>query len=280
MRSVVGYALGFVAGLVPTRERRIALLQTKRFLPAPSYWVVPRAFASAGSYLLESINLKPVLVHPETIVECRDWERFTAWLSGEHPVVALTAHTGNWDLLAAYCIARGAKVSTIGREARSPVFQEALRWMRDGYGIETIWRSDRAGLKRIISCFREKRVIAALIDQDTRVESVFVPFFGTPVKTPSSLVTLGKKFDARFLTAFIVRHSPNHFEILLEELPSNGSETEILSEYNKRLQDLIEHYPSQWVWFHKRWRSLPNGKTLSSTEYLSWLEHSTETNAA
>jgi KDO2-lipid IV(A) lauroyltransferase len=143
--------------------------------------------------------------------------------------------------------------------------------MREQYGVETIWRSDRAGLKRLLSCFRERRVIAALIDQDTKVESVFVPFFGRPTRTPSSLIELGKKFNARFVYAFIVRTSTGRFDLRVGEI-ANALETEsILSEYSAQLQAIIESHPEQWVWFHKRWRSDPSGTTLGSRQYLAWL---------
>lgn len=272
LRSKCGYYLGCAVGLFPSREQRIARAQLRAFLGGDTRAMTRRAFGSAGSYLLEVLSLQPMLSASYPKITCTNWERITHLLNSDRPVVAFTAHTGNWDLLAAYCIARGAKVSTIGREARHPIVQGVLTWMREQYGIETIWRSDRSGLKRLISCFREKRVIAALIDQDTRVESIFVPFFGRPARTPSSLAALGKKFDAYFVTAFIVRTADDRFEITIEELPQDIPDEEMLTLYNSRLEAIIRKYPEQWVWFHKRWRSMPDGHTLSSSEYLKWLD--------
>jgi KDO2-lipid IV(A) lauroyltransferase len=144
--------------------------------------------------------------------------------------------------------------------------------MREAYGIDTIWRADKSGIKRIINCFKERRVMAALIDQDTRVDSVFVPFFGTPAKTPSALVDLGKRFNARFVSAFIIRTSGTQFEIHTAELDASQNPEEILAEYHQNLERLIRDYPDQWVWIHKRWRSGPSGTTLGTKEYLKTLE--------
>jgi KDO2-lipid IV(A) lauroyltransferase len=221
--------------------------------------------------MLQVLNLKPMTLSPLSHITCQNWDVVEGWLAEGRPIVALTGHTGNWDLLAAYVIARGVGVTTIGREARSPVAQELLRSIRDSYGVETIWRSDRSGLKRIVHCLREKRVLAALIDQDTRVESDYVPFFGTPAKTPSSLVALGKKFNARFVTAFIFQTGSSSFELFVEEIKDDAESASILTEYSRRLELLIRRYPEQWVWFHKRWRTQPGQETMGTTRYLEWL---------
>ena len=284
IRGALGHSLGKSAGWIPFRERKIVTEQLTLFAPKLSHKTTAAAvFGHIGRVTLESINLTPVLKNPDGHVACKNWDEIHSLVKGDRPVVVLTAHFGNWDLLAAYAIAKGIPITTVGREARNVGLQEALRWMREQYGVETLWRSDKTALKRLISCMREKRVIAALIDQDTRVESIFTPFFGIPTRTTSSLVELGKKFDARFVYAFLKRTSngpsgqenellSRPFELLAGELPDAGTTEEILTAYHTHLERCISAHPEQWVWFHKRWRSQPNGTTLSSKEYLSWLK--------
>jgi KDO2-lipid IV(A) lauroyltransferase len=187
------------------------------------------------------------------------------------PTIVLTGHTGNWDLLAAYTIARGIEVATVGREARSPVLQHLLRSIRDGYGINTIWRSDKSGVKKLLALMKAGKVVAALIDQDTRVESLPVPFFDESAKTPSSLIALGKRHNASFMTMFLFRTSPSTYEVFAEPLNDSLSTEEVLQTYNQRLETLIRRFPEQWVWFHKRWRTSADGVTKSSREYIAWL---------
>jgi KDO2-lipid IV(A) lauroyltransferase len=272
-RSALGGAVGNLVGRLPLREARIAASQLQAFLPEASpSTVVPRIFENVGRSMMESLNLQPFLKPPFTHISCPQWDAILRWTKEDRPIIALTAHTGNWDLLAAYTIARGIPLATVGKEARNPNVQVALRSMREAYGIDTIWRSDRSGIKRIVGCFKERRVMAALIDQDTRVDSVFVPFLGTPAKTPSALVDLGKRYNARFVSAFIIRTKGTHFEIHTEELDSSKSTEEILAEYHRNLERLIRERPDQWVWIHKRWRSDPSGTTLGTRDYLKKLE--------
>lgn len=273
LRGAVGWCMGFLAGFIPTRERRLATLQLKLFLPeVNTAMLTPRIFANLGRVALESISLRTIVRNRYRLICCSNWDTVERWKRDERPIITLTAHTGNWDLLAAYVIAQGIPLTTIGREARSRYAQYILRWIRSSYGIETVWRSDKTGLKRLMQCLKERRVIAALIDQDTRVESIHVPFFGKPAKTPVSLIRLGKKHNARFVSAFLFRTGWFRYSVFVDELPDSPDEYEILGQYSQRLETYIRRYPEQWVWFHKRWRTTPEGSTLSSDEYLNQLK--------
>jgi KDO2-lipid IV(A) lauroyltransferase len=274
IRSALGWILGYLVGLLPIRERTFARLQLQVFLPDLSAKrITPLVFANAGQTLLESLNVSPILSNRASRITCDSWDQVQAWTNEPRPIVCLTGHTGNWDLLAAWVISKGIPLTTIGREARKPSAQAVLKAIRDGYGIETIWRSDRSGLKRLVSCLKERRVLAALIDQDTRVESVSIPFFGQMAKTPVSLITLGRKMNARFVTAFIFRTGWLRFSVFVDEVPDLKSSEEILALYSQRLENLIRRYPAQWVWFHKRWRSPNSQVTLSSKEYEIFLRN-------
>jgi KDO2-lipid IV(A) lauroyltransferase len=270
---MIGWCLGYIAGLIPSRERRITKRQLQAFLPEVHSWtLIPRVFANAGRTAFESLSLRQITKNHARYIRCEGWQTVDAWVRDDRPIVTLTAHTGNWDLLAAYVIARGIPLTTIGREARNAHAQAVLQWIRNRYGIETIWRSDKAGLKRLIQCLKERRVVAALIDQDTRVESIPVPFFGEPAKTPVSLITLGRRSNARFVSAFLFRTGWFSYTAFVEELPDGPSEADILNAYNQRLEHLIKRFPDQWVWFHKRWRTRVDGHTLSTKEYMMALE--------
>jgi hypothetical protein len=74
------------------------------------------------------------------------------------------------------------------------------------------------------------------------------------------------------VASFIFREGLNKYRVFLDEL-NGSSEQEILTAYNKRLEELIRRYPEQWAWFHKRWRCSPDGRRLSSKETLAQLQN-------
>jgi len=277
LRSRFGELLGHCFALVPTHERRIAQLQIDRFIVRrgdrshTSDSLVTRCYGQLGATILESMNLTPILESGAASIDFSDWELARGMLDDGRGIVALTAHTGNWDLLAAYMVANRIPISAVGREARNPTLQRLLRDLRGRYQIETIWRADRAGIRAIVERLAVGQVVAALIDQDTRVTSQIVPFFGVAARTPSSLVELALRHNAHLVSAFIVRTSPGRFKIIVEPLTNRENTNTVLREYNLRLERVIKEYPAQWVWMHKRWRTDDSGRRRSSKEYLGWL---------
>jgi len=269
----VGRFLGAAFSFLPTKERRVAQLQLDNFLAAAGgRKIVARVYAGLGQSLLESINLAPILQNPDLFIECPDLAEIRRLLSRNKPIVALTAHTGNWDLLAAYIVSLGIPLTAAGRAARIRAFQEILAEIRSKYGVQTIWRAERGGGKALLRSLQNQRVVAALIDQDTQVASVFAPFFGVPVKTPSGLISLGKKIRALFVSAFMFRSARNRYRLYIEEIDGSLPVQTIAAVFNQRLEKLLRRYPDQWVWMHKRWRSSPDHGTMSTDQYCRFLE--------
>ena len=272
VRAVIGGWGGALFSLLPLKERHIAELQMTLFLkPKGVKFKVSKVYASLGRTLLEALDVKPMLAKGTQLFECDHPEVLDHARHFQGPIVALTGHCGNWDLLAAYIISRGLPITTAGRVARNPIFQRILADLRATYGIKTLWRSESLTTRGILKELRPGQVVATLVDQDTDVHSLFVPFFGRPAKTPSALLSLAKRVKALIITAFLFRTNKG-YKVYLQELDPNLTEEELLVQYHQRLESLICQYPEQWVWIHKRWRTLPTGKTLSSREYLHLLE--------
>ena len=271
VRRAWGRGGGYLFALLPLKERRIAELQMAACLGNRGInYKVREVYAHFGQTLMEAIELGSILNNNSVPFECDRPEIIEKIRLHQGPVIALTGHCGNWDLLAAYIISKGVPVAAAGRTANNATLQELLVDLRARYGIKTLWRAEFQTVQGILRELRAGQVVAALIDQDTVVHSAFAPFFGRLAKTPSGLVTLAKRVGAMLFTAFLFREGPG-YKIYMEELDSALPVETILTEYNQRLEKLICKYPEQWAWVHKRWRSLPNGETLSSQEYLALL---------
>jgi KDO2-lipid IV(A) lauroyltransferase len=220
---------------------------------------------------METLDLSPMLKNLNHYVRTEPLNLFDAVKTTPRPTVVLTAHTANWDLLAAATIAMGISVVAVGRKARAAVGQDLLCTLREQYGMRTIWRDDPGSAKDLILAFRRNTLVAALIDQDTQVGGRLSPFFGVPVQTPDALIALAQRHAARILTAFMIRNGNGRYTMRVEPIAEGLSIDEIISEYHRRLERVICEHPEQWVWMHKRWRTLPHGKRLSSDEYVEHL---------
>lgn len=273
VRRLIGRGVGSCISLLPTRDRRIAELQLRLYLGTFSATLLRQVYANVGRTVAEALDLDPIMRNTDEFWPYNEETRELLEEMARHrqPVLLLAAHFGNWDLLGAVMTGAGIRLVTAGREAHSKSLQPVLIRLRARYGIRTIWRSDASGLRDLVEAFRSNDVVAGLLDQDTLVSSVSVPFFGTPARTPSGLVAMAKRYNALIIFAAVFREG-GRFRALFRRLDVSKSPVEILAEYNHQLEILIRQFPEQWVWFHKRWRSLPDGRRLSSREYISHLE--------
>ena len=272
VRAAIGRGLGALYSLAPTRERRIAALQLDLLLPAAGgRRIMPAVFSNLGQTFLEALKLDPLLTRSNAI-ECPQLREIISWTNNGRGTVALTAHLSNWELLAAYFAKQGVKLTVVGRPARAQAAQQALAKLRRRYGVETIWRTDGSGIRRIISTLKNGGVVAALIDQDTQVVSQTVDFFGMPAATPSGLLELGKRLDCNIVGCLITRKQLMRYHIEATYFDDKLSVGETLAAFNHFLESQVRLHPEQWVWFHKRWRTQPTQGKMSSHEYLQFLQ--------
>lgn len=273
IRSRLGWGLGYLFSFIPTKDRKIAKLQMDFFLKDQGgSSILPKVYASLGQTCLEAINLRPLLLTSSTTIEIEGLDQLSASLAQNKGLLALSAHTGNWELLAAYFSNLGYSISTVARQARIGTFQSLISSIRQSYGLTTLWRTNISATKDIIRTFKSKGIIAALIDQDTNVESISLPFLGVPASCPIGLVEFAARLRVPIVITLIFRISHGKYKIYIENIPAQADAQQIITCYNRKLESLLKQYPEQWVWFHKRWRTLDDGTRLNSREYVKYLQ--------
>ena len=114
-----------------------------------------------------------------------------AWAEGKG-VMMLTAHFGNWEVLAAWMAQNGYPMKGIGTSLFDPRLDKILVETRKLAGITNIARGKAT--RDILRTLKKGGAIGMLIDQDTKVKSTFVNFFGHPASTPTGPTVLARKF--------------------------------------------------------------------------------------
>jgi len=261
-------ALGRVYAALPLREVKLARAQLKVFLGRPNTeMLVTGVFTSVAETIAEALSRDS----SETSVSCPDSDLLAVFRGRDQPLVALGAHIGNWERMASFFVNAGAPFTVVSREARNPALQPLLLKLRASGGFKTIWRDNRSGIRALIEKLKSNTHLAALIDQDTTVKGINIPFFGRMAHTPVTLVELGFRYGAKFVFVYNYRVATGQYVVRIETLPGETPE-QILTTYNSRLEAVIREHPTQWVWFHKRWRTTAAGRKMSTSEYLSFLE--------
>jgi KDO2-lipid IV(A) lauroyltransferase len=177
-------------------------------------------------------------------------------------VIFLTCHLGAFDLQVTNMALRGLKPNIIGTTLKDPRLNDLLVNYRNAYGAIAIERGKETF--RLIKALKLGGAVAILIDQDTKVKSVFVDFFGMKASTPVGAAVLALKTGAAIVPTFIHLGSDNkqHMEIFPElEVTNTGHEEVDVVTNTQRFTHLIEQqirkYPDQWVWMHERWKTRP-----------------------
>lgn len=269
LRRVIGWVLGLFIAPFLRREVHIARAQLAFALPKDQQISATAIFSHLCTSVFEACNLKPILMNSQRLISCDDILKIKEALAEKKGVICLTAHVGCWDLLAAWAIQSGLPIKPIGRPARNKIAQAILQFWRERYGVYTVWRNTKGGVSEILSTLENGEIVAALIDQDTRVKSVYSPFFSLEARTPSALIELGLRRSCPILGTCMRRTVDGRYEVSVTRF--TGSLNEILAQYHHFLEQQILKAPAQWVWFHKRWRSRPDGRILRGQEYIQFL---------
>ncbi len=176
--------------------------------------------------------------------------------------ILLTAHFGNWELLGAWLARNGYKLKVVGASNNNARLDKLIVETRNNAGYFNIARS--SGTRDIIRGLRDGSFIGMLIDQDTKVEGVFVNFFKQWAHTAIGPVVLAMKYNLEIIPVFMRLNGDFTYHIDVQEplrLEYTGdSEKDIIVNTQKCsdvYEKIIRLYPEQWVWMHKRWDKQP-----------------------
>ncbi len=177
-------------------------------------------------------------------------------------VIFLVAHIGAFELMATEMALRGYKPFIIGTPLKDKRLNDLLWSQRGKLGATAVERGKDT--LRLLKNLKSGGTVALLIDQDTKVKSRFVNFFGKPCATPIGATVLALKTGATVVPTFI--HLRDDFQQQIDCLPAieltvTGNEEEDLLVNTQKFNDIIEaqvrKHPEQWVWIHERWKTKP-----------------------
>ncbi len=262
-----GAALGAIAGRLFRTDRARALAHLALALPERSVderaAIVARMFRSLGRLGAELAlvhRIDPQLasyVHLPPATE----QLFREALAEGRGVVAVTGHIGNWELLFRRFVREGWEAYAVGKEPPAPAMAAWVERLR-GPG-RTIWRGEPGAAKKLLRALRSGALLALLIDQDTKVQGVFVPFFGRPAFTPRAAADLALRTGAVPIAVFTHRRASGGHEICARRLtPVRTGDPEadtiaLTAAFTAEIEREIRAVPHEWVWHHERWKRQP-----------------------
>ena len=176
-------------------------------------------------------------------------------------LVALAAHTGNWEFTAMGYGLQYRRLAVVARELGHPLGRRLARYLRERSGNWMV--NKQRGLKDILLHLKQNRVVGIVIDQNTTTEGgLLVDFFGHPARTTPVAAVLARRRDIPVLPAFSRRlPGGRHLLIYFPPIPmvkTKDPEADIrrhLQEQSLAVEAWVRAEPSQWLWLHRRWKN-------------------------
>ncbi len=265
----IAYKIGGFAGRVVFflwRSRRkvainnIRLVQEKGYLTGyKPQGLALRVFENLGRSAVEVIKIYYGL--GDRIVKdvrFQGLENYYRVREKGRPVIFITGHCGNWELLALATSYRIGKIYVIARRQNNPYLNGMIERARTRYDNEVIYKRD--GIRKVLKALNTGYPVGILMDQSVvPSEGVLVEFLGNEAWTLKSPVIIAKKTGAALLPAFIRRKDNSHLVTIYPEVELSQEKTEDalirdIQRLNSFFEDYITENPSEWLWIHRRWK--------------------------
>lgn len=183
--------------------------------------------------------------------------------SEKQGMIFITAHFGNWEILANYFAKKGFPMTVIGRRGNNKLIeQNIITPFRQKYGNVNIHKSE--AMNSMVKTLKNGGRIGILIDQKAgRTNSVITTFFGKKCSTTISIAAMKLKYNPLVIPAFSFRNEKGKLELLFlqpieyvaDEFENKEDKIKAMTQkYNDILEEMVTKYPEQWFWMHNRWK--------------------------
>ena len=222
--------------------------------------LVREMWDNLGRTIAEYAHLDKLSIHGERPrVEIAGLEHADAALASGKPILFVSGHFANWEVMPFAAAQYGVEGGTVYRPVNNPFVDRWMVRQRIKNGPKEQIAKGAQGTRRIFTILRAKKAIYLLVDQKTN-EGVPAPFFGRDAMTTPAPAALGLKLGAIILPARNERLDGARFRMTVHApvaLTRSGDEDRDVLALTIRINEVIEEMvrtrPSQWLWIHRRW---------------------------
>ena len=169
-----------------------------------------------------------------------------------YPVIFVTAHFGNWEILPIAFGSKFAKLNIVYRPVENKKLNEEIVKSRKRFNVDVIEK--KGALKNLIQALKRKENIGLLVDQNTaKNEGIETTFFGKRVLQTPSAALLSKKFKIPIVMAFALPKN-NKWQIIIKDVFYTDDIQKSVNRQSKIIEEMVREYPDEYYWFHKKFK--------------------------
>ena len=192
----------------------------------------------------------------EKYIEIDGEENLKKIKESNKPVVFISGHFNNFELMAMQIEKSGINLATIYRPLNNVFLNKIMEYIRKNFICKNQIKKGRSGTRQILENLKKGNSIALMIDQRV-TEGIRINFFGDLASTTTIPAQIIKKYNCDLVPIYIERSMKNSFKMYVSQpivINSEKSNEEISIHLNKILEKMILKNPDQWIWTHDRWR--------------------------
>jgi KDO2-lipid IV(A) lauroyltransferase len=189
-------------------------------------------------------------------LEIKGQETLEKIKSSKEPVIFISAHFDNFELMAMHLEKSGIDLAAIYRPLNNIFLNPLMEKIRKKYICNKQIKKGISGTKEILKYFKSGTSVALMIDQRVS-EGIKSSFFNKEALTTTIPAQFVKKFNCKIVPIYIERKKNENFILEIQNpITFNNDYTieEITLKLNQLLEKMIIRNPQQWIWTHNRWK--------------------------
>ena len=225
-------------------------------------------FSRAALEFFYVLSLKPDQI--DALIDLEGREHLDHALEQGAGCIIITAHYGNWELLARKLVISGYKVNVIARDSDDPGMTGIATRIRESAGYR-VFDKDQP----IVGAFRglKNNEILGILPDQNESEGIFVDFFGRPASTATGPAILSLRSGAPIVPVFAPATADGKYKatayprIDFEPTGDNDKDVRDLTALiNEAIEQQVRRDPSQWLWLHDRWKRSSEAPTSAEPD--------------
>ena len=192
-------------------------------------------------------------------VEVINGERLDAIREAGKPVVFVSGHFSNWEIMPLTIVHYGVVCEMTYRAANNPWVDKRIKESRARYGVKLFAPKGGDGSRELLQGMKRGASVALMNDQKFN-RGLAVPFFGHDAFTAPGPTRLALKFGTVLQTMTVRRLKGARFQAIVHEpieLERTGDRSRDIELGVRRINAFVEeevrNHPEDWFWVHKRW---------------------------
>lgn len=217
--------------------------------------IINNMWKNYGMTFIEYIFLD-IFLKKKTEVEIIGEINLTNIIRENNPVIFISGHFANFELMSMEITKRNISLATIYRPLNNNFLNPFMEYLRKKYICKNQIKKGINGVKEAIEFIKQKHSIALMIDQRVS-EGEKIKFFDQPALTTTLPAQFAKKYRMKIIPVFIERLKNNKFKIEFQKEidPKNfKNKLDLTVKLNEVLENMIIKNPNQWIWTHNRWK--------------------------